>query len=121
MKLKSTIDTRLANAIERFNQGEAVRADELPPFLWEDKKLGTEYATSHEVTFYKDGEPFIVQFFIANPEDPAPDVWMAELISGSPAFMTAPEPDPLKAAISAITQDANISQAFRDGLRGLSI
>lgn len=32
-----------------------------------------------------------------------------------------PAPDPLKAAISAISQDENISPAFRDGLRGLSL
>ena len=31
------------------------------------------------------------------------------------------EPDPLKAAISAISQDENISPIFRDGLRGLSL
>lgn len=99
----------------------------LPIHYYVDTTAGTMKRGSDDVTeeFFGDTSP-------SNPENTPEsclDFWLDEgwIVPGDVVkwdgvqVYPAPAPDPLKAAIAAISQDENINQAFRDGLRGLSL
>lgn len=90
-----------------------------------DTAAGTMKCGSDDVTeeFYGDTSPSDPE----NTPESCLDFWLDEgwIVPGDvvkwDCVQVYPAPDPLNSALERISQDENISQAFRDGLRGLSL